>query len=51
MTALEQAVKLAWQAWGDYAKATVCDSCGEWRYCRRSGRGTTWLCLECFDQR
>jgi len=51
MTALESAVKLAWERWGDaYAMWTICSGCSEMRYCRR-GRRPPWLCVECFDQR
>lgn len=50
MTALETAVKIAWEAWGQYAGHNVCTGCGEMRYCR-ARRRRQWLCLDCFDQR
>jgi hypothetical protein len=46
---LERAARHAWIGWGGYAKNTVCDGCGEVRYCR-SAHGQRWLCLDCFDQ-
>ena len=50
MPTLEDAVRQAWVAWGEYAQWNTCGGCGEFRYCRRARRGP-WLCLDCFDQR
>jgi len=49
MNALEEQVRIAWRAWGAYAKWTVCQ-CGLWTFCR-SKNGKVFLCLDCFDQR
>lgn len=49
LSALERAARQAWVAWGGYAKATSCDGCGEFVYCR-SHHGAQYLCLDCFDQ-
>jgi formylmethanofuran dehydrogenase subunit E len=48
--ALERAAKLAFTAWGAYAKFTACEACGERAYCRRALRGHRFVCLHCFDQ-
>ena len=51
MSALEEAVKIAWMAWGTgYAGYYLCSGCGEVRYCRAQ-RKRRFLCLDCFDQR
>lgn len=50
MTELEQAARIAWQAWGGYAQWKSCSGCGGWHYCR-STNAKRWLCLDCFDQR
>lgn len=49
MSALDEAVKRAWESWGWDAKWTACGGCGLFRYCRSRGR-SKWLCIECFDQ-
>lgn len=50
MNTLELHARLAWQAWGAYAKYTFCQACGQLRYCRSRG-GQRFLCLDCHDQR
>lgn len=50
MSALEEAVRIAWVAWGEYGKATICSGCGEVVYCRAKRQRGPWLCIACFDQ-
>jgi len=48
-TELERVARRAWVEWGEFAKFTLCDVCGELCYCRRCRGGTRWLCLLCHD--
>jgi len=47
---LEALAVVAWEAWGPWAKFTLCASCDRKTYCH-SKNGKRYLCLECFDQR
>lgn len=51
LSALEQAAAIAWMEWGQYAKWSICDGCGRFRYCRAPGPRAHFLCIECWDQR
>lgn len=49
---LEAQARIAWTAWGAYAKYTRCHDCLAFTYCRSRRRVTgIWLCLQCWDQR
>ena len=48
-SALEQTARRLWQAWGEFRRYTLCDECGEARYCHAARRRGRFLCLDCFD--
>jgi hypothetical protein len=48
-TTLEALARAAWVRWGNYAKHTPCDGCGEFVYCRAKTSAGPFLCLACHD--